>query len=78
MQYANLIHGGAAILFIAFGLGHIYLGTIGMEGALEGMTKGTVDENWAREHHDLWYEEHVGAATTDSAGAEAKAASGNV
>jgi formate dehydrogenase subunit gamma len=78
MQYANLIHGGAAILFIAFGLGHIYLGTIGMEGALEGMTRGTVDENWAREHHDLWYEEHAGAASTDTVGAEVKAAAGNV
>lgn len=78
MQYANLVHGAAAILFIAFGLGHIYLGTIGMEGALEGMTRGTVDENWAKEHHDLWYEEHVGAASTDAVGAEAKAAAGNV
>lgn len=78
MQYANLIHGAAAILFIAFGLGHIYLGTIGMEGALEGMTRGTVDENWAKEHHDLWYEEHVGEASTDPVGAEAKAAAGSV
>lgn len=78
MQYANLIHGAAAILFIAFGLGHIYLGTIGMEGALEGMTRGTVDVNWAKEHHDLWYEEHVDTASTDAVGAEAKAAAGNV
>lgn len=78
MQYANLIHGAAAVLFIAFGLGHIYLGTIGMEGALEGMTKGTVDENWAKEHHDLWYEEHAAAASEDYVRAEVKAAAGNV
>jgi formate dehydrogenase subunit gamma len=78
MQWANLIHGAAAILFIGFGLGHIYLGTIGMEGALEGMTRGTVDENWAKEHHDIWYEEHASGASTDSVGAEVKAAAGNV
>ncbi len=57
LQLANLLHGTAAILIIAFAIGHIYLGTIGMEGALEGMTGGYVDENWAREHHDLWHEE---------------------
>lgn len=78
MQIANLVHGGAAILFIAFAFGHIYLGTIGMEGALEGMTRGTVDENWAREHHDLWYEEHKNMASTDVTQAEAKAATGEV
>lgn len=57
LQLANLLHGIAAILVIAFAIGHIYLGTIGMEGALEAMTDGYVDENWAREHHDLWHEE---------------------
>jgi len=60
LQLANLAHGAAAILFIAFGIGHIYLGTVGMEGAMEAMTEGTVDANWAREHHDLWYEEMTG------------------
>ena len=78
MQLANVIHGAAAILFIGFGLGHIYLGTIGMEGALEGMTRGTVDEAWAKEHHDLWYEDHLSAASTDTVGAEVKAATGDV
>lgn len=74
LQLANLLHAGAAILFIAFGIGHIYLGTVGMEGALEGMTRGTVDKNWAKEHHDLWYEEHKDTATTDTARAEVVAA----
>ena len=78
MQFANLIHAVAALAFIAFGFGHIYLGTIGMEGALEGMTKGTVDENWAKEHHDLWYEEHLAQASTDATRAEVKAAAGDV
>ncbi len=78
LQWANLIHAAAAIVFIGFALGHIYLGTIGMEGALEGMTRGTVDENWAKSHHDLWYDEHAAAATTDNVRAEVKAAAGNV
>jgi len=37
-------------------LAHIYIGTIGMEGAFEGMWDGTVDVNWAKEHHSLWIE----------------------
>lgn len=59
-QLAHIGHASAALLFIGVGLGHIYLGTIGMEGALEGMTTGDVDANWAKEHHDLWYEEAMG------------------
>jgi len=60
LQLANLFHGGAAVVVIAAAIGHIYLGTLGVEGALEGMTRGEVDENWAREHHDLWAEEVIG------------------
>ena len=33
---------------------HIYIGTIGMEGAFEAMGEGTVDVNWAKQHHSLW------------------------
>ena len=47
------------ILFIALILGHIYIGTIGMEGAFEAMWTGEVDFNWAKEHHDLWLEEEL-------------------
>jgi formate dehydrogenase subunit gamma len=57
MQYANVIHAVAAILFVSAAFGHIYLGTIGMEGAYRSMHDGYVDEEWAREHHLLWYEE---------------------
>jgi formate dehydrogenase subunit gamma len=42
---------------MAFSIGHIYIGTAGTEGALEGMTTGTVDKAWAKQHHDLWLEE---------------------
>ena len=57
MQSAEMAHGIIAMLFIAAMLGHIYIGTIGMEGAFEAMGQGTVDINWAKEHHNLWLEE---------------------
>jgi formate dehydrogenase subunit gamma len=56
MQNAEIAHGVIAMLFIAAMLGHIYIGTIGMEGAFEAMGEGTVDINWAKEHHKLWLE----------------------
>ena len=57
MQLAEVVHGVVAVLFIAAMLGHIYIGTIGMQGAFEAMGKGTVDLNWAKEHHSLWLEQ---------------------
>jgi formate dehydrogenase subunit gamma len=57
MQLAHVVHAVAAVLFIAVMLAHIYIGTIGMEGAFEAMGEGTVDVNWAREHHSLWLDE---------------------
>lgn len=57
MQLANVIHATAAVCFIALSFGHIYIGTIGMEGAYDAMRHGLVDEAWAKEHHLYWYEE---------------------
>jgi formate dehydrogenase subunit gamma len=57
MQLAQTVHAIIAVLFVAAMLAHIYIGTIGMEGAFEGMGEGTVDVNWAREHHALWLEQ---------------------
>jgi formate dehydrogenase subunit gamma len=59
MQQAEMLHSIVAMLFIATMLAHIYIGTIGMEGAFEAMGSGTVDLNWAKEHHILWLEEEV-------------------
>jgi formate dehydrogenase subunit gamma len=56
MQLAQIVHGVVAVLFIAVMLAHVYIGTIGMEGAFEAMGSGTVDANWAKEHHSLWLE----------------------
>jgi formate dehydrogenase subunit gamma len=57
MQLAQIIHGVVAVLFIAAMLAHIYIGTIGMEGAFEAMGTGEVDLNWAEEHHKLWVDD---------------------
>ena len=55
MQIASVVHIAAAMLAAGMVIGHIYLGTIGMEGAYESMRTGYVDDVWAKEHHDLWY-----------------------
>jgi len=59
MQIAQVIHAVVSVLFIAAMLGHIYIGTIGMEGAFEAMGEGSVDVNWAKQHHRIWLEEEV-------------------
>ncbi|MEO8202405.1 MAG: formate dehydrogenase subunit gamma [Betaproteobacteria bacterium] len=66
MQQANIVHAVGAVIFIAMSFAHIYLGTIGMEGAYDGMRHGYVDEEWAKEHHLLWYEDvKSGRTSTD-------------
>lgn len=67
LQFWNVVHGIVSVLMVAMILGHIYIGTIGMEGAFDAMGSGEVDLNWARAHHSLWVEDemrkgHVGGA----------------
>jgi len=57
MQVANVLHVIGAAFYMAFTMGHAFIGTVGTPGAYEGMRHGTVDENWARAHHRLWYEQ---------------------
>lgn len=57
MQDTHMFHTVAAIVVLAFFCVHLYLAAFGVEGALEAMTTGYVDENWAKQHHDLWYAE---------------------
>jgi formate dehydrogenase subunit gamma len=59
MQIAQVVHGVVAVLFVAAMLAHIYIGTIGMQGAFEAMGEGTVDLNWAKQHHSLWAEKQL-------------------
>jgi formate dehydrogenase subunit gamma len=74
MQLAQIVHSIVAVLFVAAMLAHIYIGTIGMEGAFEAMGAGTVDVNWAREHHSLWLEEQNARTGADDARPRATAA----
>ncbi|MCA0425758.1 MAG: formate dehydrogenase subunit gamma [Proteobacteria bacterium] len=57
IQFQSEIHGIVAMLMIAMILAHIYIGTLGMEGAFDAMGTGSVDLNWAKEHHSLWVDE---------------------
>ena len=78
MQIAQIVHGTVAALFIAAMLGHIYIGTIGMEGAFEGMGTGTVDANWAKQHHSLWFAEEQAKAEQDAARVHPSATPGRI
>ena len=55
MQIAHMVHAVATVAMVCLFMGHIYIGTVGMEGAYQGMETGYVDETWAKEHHEDWY-----------------------
>ncbi len=57
MQIAHMIHAVAAVLMMTALLGHIYMGTIGTRGAYQAMRTGYTTEGWAKEHHELWYDD---------------------
>lgn len=67
MELAHVVHTSVAVILIAVAFGHVYLATWGTEGTLDGMTRGTVDRNWAEEHHDRW---ETGRDETGTAAAE--------
>lgn len=77
MQWMHQVHASAALIWIVVFFGHAYIGTLGTEGALEGMTTGRVSAEWAKQHHDLWYEDvkHQAeyAASTDGGDARTSA-----
>jgi formate dehydrogenase subunit gamma len=67
MQLAQLWHSIVAFVLMVIILGHIYIGTLGMEGAYDAMGDGDVDLNWAKEHHSLWVEEMQAKAGAEPA-----------
>ena len=69
MQWAWIFHAVSALLFILGALGHIYVGTVGVEGAYQCMRTGHVDETWAKEHHEYWYNEMKSGARSATGGA---------
>ncbi len=71
VQFQSRVHGVIAMLFIAVMIAHIYIGSLGMEGAFDAMGTGQVDENWAKEHHGLWLEEEKAKAAKAPPGAVA-------
>ena len=76
MQTANIVHGVSALVLTTAVVAHIYLGTLGSEGALEGMITGAVDEGWARQHHSVWLDEvqqGSGRSTHEATGRSATA-----
>ena len=58
MQLNQMWHGIAGIFLTVVIIGHIYIGSVGMEGAFAAMGSGNVDSNWAKEHHSVWVKEH--------------------
>ena len=59
LEISHVLHTISAMIVLAVALGHIYMGTIGVEGAYEAMATGYCDANWAKEHHDHWYEDMI-------------------
>lgn len=75
MQLAQVLHASFAIIWTGIILGHTYLGSIGTEGAFEGMATGRVSVEFAEQHHDQWYEE-VKHQAEDTSRSDAGAAAG--
>jgi formate dehydrogenase subunit gamma len=73
-QYQSLWHAIMAVFMIVVILGHIYIGSVGMEGALSAMTTGDVDTNWAREHHSIWVDEEEAKSESQPNAAQVSAA----
>lgn len=64
MQFATTWHAIIALGLTVVIIAHIYIGTLGMQGAFDAMGTGEVDENWAREHHSVWADEVIGPSAT--------------
>lgn len=54
---ALILHGISAIIICAFSIVHIFMATVMSEGGMECMVSGYCDENWATQHHNLWFDE---------------------
>ena len=72
-QLAQVWHSAVSLIMIAVIFAHIYIGSVGMEGAFAAMGSGKVDLNWAKEHHSLWVEEKQAEDSTHEDGERAPA-----
>ena len=57
MQISHIVHAVTSMLMMALFIGHIYMGTLAVPGAMDAMRTGFVDESWAKEHHELWLDD---------------------
>jgi formate dehydrogenase subunit gamma len=73
MQYAVAWHGSVALGLVVVVIAHIYVRTLGMEGAFAAMGSGRVDVNWAKQHHSLWAEREIAKMEAVPAAAETEA-----
>jgi formate dehydrogenase subunit gamma len=64
-QFMVILHSIVGLILLAIILAHIYIGTLGMEGAWDAMYTGEVDERWARDHHGVWVAEMKGGRGDD-------------
>ena len=76
MQLAHIVHGVISVLMIGAMIGHIYIGSVGMEGAFDAMGSGQVDVNWAKQHHGLWVEDEMKKARETISGPSGAKAAG--
>ena len=76
MEFYHVIHSISAVLIIIAAIGHIYLAIFGVDGAYENMATGYCDSNWAKEHHDLWYQEMLDSGQLIPQSAEAESEPG--
>lgn len=67
MQWLTILHGLIGVVLLAVILAHIYIGTVGMEGAFEAMGTGQVDLNWAKSHHSMWVDQQQSKAAKSGA-----------
>lgn len=61
-QLSQLWHSILGLILTAVIIAHIYIGSLGMEGAFDAVSTGQVDVNWMRENHSLYLAELEGTA----------------
>ena len=71
MQLATIVHGVTGLVLVAIIAAHIYIGSVGMEGAFAAMGKGKVDLNWAKSHHSIWVDKVAKKRPQDISGGRA-------
>lgn len=59
VRAAAVLHAIAALVLVLTVIVHVYA-AIWVKGTIRAMTRGSVSEDWARQHHALWYRDAMG------------------